>query len=197
MEFLWKKVWAYLNEDSEVPKDLNNNPYSSALGLWKRFQDEVSARDERDKFESTLSDSQMKSWLILDQWWNSQYHDDKLDIGEETVQSIKAAEESQDEHVENQDRRGYHVALSYLFVVEMVWYSKIYHLDGRPHAQLPKRAQQILQQINDKMYLARRNALKRAVWQKIGYSSYAKATNNEPDKRKRTLLGSLLTHAHG
>ena len=46
--------------------------------------------------------------------------------------------------------------------------------------------------MNDKVYLARRNALKQAVWQKIRYSSYAEATNKEPIDGKRTLLGSTL-----
>ena len=112
MEFLWKKVWAFLNEDNEVLKDLNDDPYGSALRLWKCFQDRVSAPDELGKFRSTLSEPQMKSWIILDQWWNSQYHNDKPDIDEEIVQFIKAAEKLQDEHVEDQDGWGYHVALS-------------------------------------------------------------------------------------
>ena len=192
MDFLWKKVWAFLNEDNEVPKNLNDDPYGSALRLWKCFQDRISAPDELGKFRSTLSEPQMKSWIILDQWWNSQYHHDKPDIDEETVQFIKVAEKLQDEHVEHQDRRGYHVALSYLFVVEMVWYSQIYQLDGIPKARLPERAHQILQQMNDKVYLARRNAVKQAVWQKIGHSCYAEATNKEPVDGKRTLLGSTL-----
>ena len=144
MDFLWKKVWAFLNEDNEVQKNLNDDPYGSALRLWKCFQDRVSAPDELSKFLSTLSEPQMKSWTILNQWWNSQYHNDKPDVDEETVQFIKVAESLQDEHVEHQDRRGYHVALSYLFVVGMVWYSHIYQLDGILKARLPERAYQVL-----------------------------------------------------
>ncbi len=191
MDCLYKKIWAF--SDGEVGPSYADT-YRSALWLWKHFHTRVSSQNERESFRSTLSQPQLVSWTILDEWWSATYHDDKPDEDEETVRFIKAAEEKQEELAEF-DRTGYHGLLSYLFVAEMIWYIEIKEiklLDAIPITQLSARAQEILQQINDKLHLARQRALKQAVWQKIAHASYAVAINNESANMGKTHLGSAL-----
>jgi hypothetical protein len=188
MDFLYKKIWTFLDGEAQLSEA---DPYRSALWLWKHFITRVSSHDEREKFETTLSQPQFKSWTILHEWWNATYHYDKPDEDEETARFIKDAEEKQEELAEP-DRMGYHVVLSHLFVIEMVWYSRIKEFDAVPSAQLQARQQQILQQINDKLFLARKRALKQAVWQKIAHASHALATNSESAETDKAYLGSTL-----
>ncbi|KAG8529171.1 uncharacterized protein KY384_005806 [Bacidia gigantensis] len=192
MDFLYKKLWSFLDSKSALPEGGSSDPYLAALRLWKHFQSIYAAKADQDEFKATLSQPQVRSWVILNHWWNAHLHPKKPEEDEATVALLKAAQARQDEHPENGDRAGYQSLLAHLFVAEMVIYQQIRQLDALPLSNLPPRAQQIIKQIGDKVTLARQRALKQAVWQALGQRSYQILSGGASEAQGMTHIGSTL-----
>ncbi len=193
IDFLYKNIWSFLdaNADLVVPDDRKRDPYSEGLWLWKQMQIHISHPPARKSFELTLSEAQYKSWRILDEWWNATYHHAKPDDNAATLDLLKAEGRSQEEHPDPANAT-YGSCLAYLCVVEMVWYSSIKQLDQVPAEQLQPQAKAILRQINDKVKIARRRALKQAVCQIVAHASYQEMEKLSPSKSEKMLLGATL-----
>jgi hypothetical protein len=173
MDFMYSKVWNYLDDGHLIiPDDKKGKPYDEALWLWKELQIRTSDPQMRGQFESTLSEHQSKVWNILDDWWNGRYQKMKPDGNLATLNLLKAEEQKQEGNPQDPGNSTYHSSLPYLFVVEMVWYASVGQLNQVPAESMPPRMKAIVQEIKDKINLARSRALKSTTWQVIAYSSF-------------------------
>jgi hypothetical protein len=161
MDFMYLKVWGYLDDgDLIISVDRKGNPYGGALWLWKELQIRISDPQMRRQFESLLSEHQLKAWNILVDWWNGRYQKMKPDDNTATLNLIRAEEQTQEGNPQDPGNSVYHSALPYLFVVEMVWYARVRQLNQMSPKSMRPRIKAIVREINEKINLARRRALK-------------------------------------
>ena len=96
MDCMYPKLLDYLGtEYLEIPEDRERDPYSRALWLWKELQHRASDEQTRRVFRSFLSEPQLISWRILDDWWNGGNQKFKPDDSPATVELLKAEERRQ------------------------------------------------------------------------------------------------------
>lgn len=200
LDFLYPKIHTFLTRhrgiDVKVPAD--HDKYAGAVWVWSELERNLREdRQSREEFVSTLSPAQVRSWEVLDDWWNGRYDtygEKKGDHVEKTVQIIREAERRFEENPrENKKTETYRDALGYLFVVDMVWFASVGGVMGLPAGELQGRLREIVREIGDKISLARRRAVKHASWQMVGFEAdrEVRGVEDAPGEN-RVALGSTV-----
>lgn len=74
----------------------------------------------------------------------------------------------------------------------MIWAAQVGQLERIPPERTRQRAQAIIREIKDKIYLARKGALKYAVLQMIAWFSFREIASTEPLDSEVAILGTTL-----
>lgn len=169
------------------------------INLWRNVQALIVDTVERRTFLAALSPSQSKTFMILDDWWHSRYHNESIKGDDQALVAMLSKEAAVRDklgptHANTATYRG---CMCNLFHSEFVWWFQLFPSggkaqDGNVSVQRQARVLQIFKQIGDLVTNERQRALKHATWQRLSYSVWCQYRVPGFECEDTSILGSSM-----